>query len=100
MVELGNQKILLLFRLLRRGDIANKSRCPSPVPAVERNANQRQCQYGETRHRDADRHQTWRYGGPSHYYGRIAHDRCCSHCGEVMAKNRERKEKRSLETVK
>ena len=60
MVELGDQQTLLLFRLPRCGDIANKGGCPSPVPSVEPNANQRQRQYGETRHRDADRHQTRR----------------------------------------
>src|SRR5690242_19258683 len=100
MVEFGNQKVLLLFGLLRCGDVANKSRCPSSVAAVERNTNQRQRQYGETRHGDADCHQTGRYGEPSHYYGRIAYDRGRSHSGEVMAKDRERKKKRSLQTLK
>ena len=56
MVELGDQQTLLLFRLPRRGDIANKGGCPSPVPSVEPSANQRQRQYGENRHRDADRY--------------------------------------------
>ena len=35
-----------------------------------------------------------------HYYRRIAHDRCCPHCGEVEAEDREREEKRTLETLK
>src|SRR5262245_33756743 len=100
MVELGNQQILLLSRLLRCGDIANEGRCPSSVPSVQRNTTRRQRQHGETRQRARDRHQARWYGGASHYYRRIAHDRCCSHRGEVMAKDRERKEQRTLETLK
>ena len=62
MIELGDQQILLLFCLPCCGDIANKGRCPSPVPSVEPNTNQRQRQYGETHHGDTDRH-------PNRWYG-------------------------------
>ena len=58
MVELGDQQILLLFCPPGCGDIASIGGCPSSVPSVEPNANQRQRQYGETRYRDADRQPT------------------------------------------
>src|SRR5262245_39614108 len=100
MVELGDQQILLLFCPPRGGDIASIGGCPSSVPLVEPNADQRQRQYGEARYRDADRHPTRWYGRPGHYYRRIAHDRCRPHCGEVEAEDRKREEKRTLEAVK
>src|SRR5262245_12993229 len=100
MVELCDQEILLLFCLPRCRDIANEGSCPSPVPSVEPNTNQRQRQYGETRYSDPDGHPTRWHAGTSHYYRRIAHNRSCRHSGEVQAEDREREKERTLQTVK
>src|SRR5262245_15315355 len=100
MVELRDEQILLLLRFSCCGDIPNKGGCPSPGALVEPNTNQRQRQYGETRHRDANRHPGRWHDRPGHYYCWISHDRSCPHCSEVQAEDREREEERTLKAVK